>query len=91
MQRLQPGPDGADYLERLRTGEPVDLQAVRERALVGVGHDEVGPAVVELAGDVHADDVGGLDLAQVAALLDEAAADLRVLGPVLGQHLHRDR
>ena len=43
------------------------------------------------AGVVHGDDVGRLDLAQEAALLEEPLADVEVARPVVGEHLDRDR
>ena len=90
VQGLETGPDLAHDLHGLGDGQALDLEPVRERPLVGVRHDEVGPAVVELAGVVHGDDVGRLDLAEVAPLLLEPLPDVRVLGPVVREHLHRD-
>ena len=90
VQRLEAEPDLAHDLQRLADGEPVDLEPVRERALVGVRHDEVGPAVVELTRVVHRHHVRRLDLAEEPSLLDEPAADVVVLGPVVRQHLDRD-
>ena len=91
VQGLQPEPDLADHLERLRRGQPPDLEPVGERALVGVRHHQVGPAVVELAGVVDRHDVRRLHLAQEPALLEEPLPDVVVLGPVVGEHLDRDR
>ena len=91
VQRLEPGTDLADHLHRLRRRQPLDVEPVGEGALVGVRHDQVGAPVVELARVVDRDDVRRLDLAQVAALLEEPLPDLVVLGPVVGEHLDRHR
>ena len=88
VQRREALADLAHHVERLRTVEGGQLEPVGERALVGVRHDEVGAAVGELARVVDGHDVGGLDLAEEAPLLEEALADVEVLGPVVGEHLH---
>ncbi len=57
VQGLEPQTDLADHLEGLAGGEPLVLEPVSQRALVGVRHDEVGPAVLELARVVDGHDV----------------------------------
>ena len=57
VERLQPGADLADHLDRLGHLHPAGLEPVGEGALVGVRHHQVGAAVVELAGVVHGHDV----------------------------------
>jgi len=91
VQRLESLRHLPHHLDRLRHGQAADLEPVGQRALVGVGHDQVGAAVAELAGVVDGHHVGRLDPAQEAALFDEAGADVVVVGPVVGEHLHRDR
>ena len=91
VQRLEPGADLADHLHGLRRRQPLDVEAVGEGALVGVRHHQVGTPVVELTRVVDRDHVRRLDLAQVAALLEEPLPDLVVLGPVVGEHLDRHR
>ena len=83
--------DLVDDRQRLRVAQPAELEPVRQRALVGVRHDEEGAFVVELTGVVDAHDVRRLHLAQEAALLDEALPDVEVPGPVVGQHLDGHR
>jgi hypothetical protein len=85
--RARPG----DHLERLVAGEAADLEPVGEGALVGVPHHQVGPAVVELAGVVDRHHVRRLHLAQEPALVDEPLLHVVVVGPVVGEHLDRDR
>ena len=63
----------ADDLQRLARSQPLGLEPVGQGALVGVGHHEVGAAVVQFAGVVDAHDVRRLDPSQVAPFLDEAA------------------
>ena len=65
------------------------LEKVGHRALVGVGHDEVGRAV-DLADVVDPDDVVGVGPPQDPRLLQEAGADVEPLGPVVRERLHRD-
>ena len=91
VQGVQAGADLPDDVERLRDGQRLVLQPVGERALVGIRHDQERAGVLQLAGVVDRHDVGRLDLAQEAALLDEALPHVQVLGPVVGQHLDRDR
>ena len=91
VQRGEPAADLGQDGQRLRGLERRQLEPVGQRALVGVRHDEVGTLVGELAGVVDGHDVGRLDLAEEAALLDEALADVEVTGPVVGEHLDRHR
>ena len=91
VQRGQAEPDLADHLERLVARQAAGLEPVGERALVGVPHHQVGPAVVELAGVVDGHDVRRLDLAQEPALVDEPLLHVVVVGPVVGEHLDGDR
>ena len=91
VQGTEAEPDLADHLERLVAGQAADLEPVGERALVGVPHHQVGPAVVELAGVVDRHHVRRLHLAQEPALVDEPLLHVVVVGPVVGEHLDRDR
>ena len=71
-----------------RQPSPV-LQQARQRAAIGVRHDEErGP--VDLADVVDADDVVGVGPAQDPGLLEEAVADVHSLRPVVGEALDRD-
>jgi hypothetical protein len=79
-----------DHLGRLAHLESLPrFQPVGEGAPVGVRHHQVGAAIGEHACVVDGDDVRGVDPAEVAALLHEASADVVVLGPVVGEDLHR--
>ena len=91
VQGGQAEPDLTDDLERLVARQAPGLEPVGERALVGVPHHEVRPAVVELAGVVDGDDVGRVDLAQEPPLVDEPLLHVVVVGPVVGEHLDGNR
>ena len=89
VQRAEAPADLGQHGEGLRRLQRRQLEPVGQRALVGVRHHEERALVGELAGVVDRDDVGRLDLAQEATLLDEALADVQVAGPVVGEHLDR--
>ena len=73
-----------------RASPPVS-EPVGQRALVGVAHHQVGPAVVELARVVHRHHVRRLHLAQEPTLVDEPLLHVVVVGPVVGEHLDGHR
>ena len=91
VEGVQPRPDLPHHLAGLRHGQSLVLEPIGQRALVGVRHHQVGPVVLQRPRVVHGDDVRGLHLAEEAALLEEALADVGVLGPVLREHLDRNR
>ena len=49
VQRRESGADLADHLRGLGRRQTLDLQPVGQGPLVGVGHHQVGAAVLELA------------------------------------------
>ena len=86
----EPGAGLRHQVDRAVERQPVlALEQVRDRALVGVRHDEVRRAV-HLAHVVHADDVVGVGPTQDPRLLQEPVADVEPLRPVVRERLHRD-
>jgi hypothetical protein len=66
-------------------------QPVGQRAAVGVRHHEVWPAVRQLADVVHPHHPVRVGPAQDPGLLLEPRPHVQPVGPVVSQHLDRDR
>ncbi len=92
VRGVEPIGDLGDDLDRqlrrqrpgLRRDEPAERAAVEV-----VHHHEPRPAVGQLAEVVDGDQVAVLERRRGARLVDEALDDLRVLRPLVVQHLHR--
>jgi hypothetical protein len=90
VQVLEAATDLGDDPHRLGDLQGTGLDPVGEGAAVGVREHHERAAVVGLPDVVDADDVQRVDLAQEASLGQEAAPDVVVLDPVVGQDLDRD-